>query len=263
MEDYQCRICLEDASLNQLFSPCMCNGTSKYIHRECLDIWRSQHNVAFTKCLECHFEYILKYSHPKETFYIKVFNQHSDATNNCLFFSSFLCVLLAGWFFRSADHDLHYPILHYIQNFDLQKNYTIEIELLEIDEIYSTCYYFSAAWFINMFWPYIAYFCCMLVFLKRRRDYWFYMLPHFISTIVYSTHFIWFYHVCWGFDGYKKNYEDAAFFEFFILADSLLSCFNLRVFQFLIQEHNKILKRLNYEDNTTTIIEPNVVNIIV
>ena len=84
-----------------------------------------------------------------------------------------------------------------------------------------------------------------------------------ISSIVYSTHFIWFYHVCWGFDGYRNNSKDTGYFELFILTDALLSCFNLHVFQFLILEHNKILKKLNYEDNCTIIIEPNIVNVIV
>ena len=263
MEDYQCRICLEDASLNQLFSPCMCNGTSKYVHRECLDTWRNQGDeVAFSKCFECNFEYILRYMHPKETFFIKVFNHHSINTNYCLYFASFFCILLAGWFFRVSDLRGHY-ILRYIQNFDQRKNYTMEIELLEIDEIYSTCYYFSAAWLINMVWPYLIYFSAVMLFLKRRCDYWFYMIPHFISSIVYSTHFIWFYHVCWGFDGYRHNSKDTGYFELFILTDALLSCFNLHVFQFLILEHNKILKKLNYEDNCTIIIEPNIVNVIV
>ena len=37
---YQCRICLEDEDeLDKLISPCLCNGTMKYVHYECLHKW--------------------------------------------------------------------------------------------------------------------------------------------------------------------------------------------------------------------------------
>jgi hypothetical protein len=38
-----CRICLEsDAEPeDELISPCMCKGTQQFVHRSCLDHWRS------------------------------------------------------------------------------------------------------------------------------------------------------------------------------------------------------------------------------
>ncbi len=37
----ECRICFEsdDLSNNKLISPCNCNGTSKYVHTNCLKLW--------------------------------------------------------------------------------------------------------------------------------------------------------------------------------------------------------------------------------
>jgi len=37
-----CRICLgdEEESDGDLFSPCLCRGTSAFVHRECLNTWR-------------------------------------------------------------------------------------------------------------------------------------------------------------------------------------------------------------------------------
>ena len=54
-----CRICLSDEDPESLIAPCLCAGTSKWVHRECLDEWRAQEQVprAFTHCPTCKFEY--------------------------------------------------------------------------------------------------------------------------------------------------------------------------------------------------------------
>ena len=38
----ECRICFENYETvdNELIYPCYCSGTSKYVHRECLEKWR-------------------------------------------------------------------------------------------------------------------------------------------------------------------------------------------------------------------------------
>ena len=40
----QCRICL-DIGGEDLIAPCHCKGTQKYVHRSCLDNWRSTKSV--------------------------------------------------------------------------------------------------------------------------------------------------------------------------------------------------------------------------
>ena len=35
-----CRICLNDAEQRYLIAPCVCTGTNKFVHRECLNNWR-------------------------------------------------------------------------------------------------------------------------------------------------------------------------------------------------------------------------------
>ena len=57
---YVCRICLsESTNVNDFIVPCKCKGTHKYVHRECLDMWRKR-NVGtdnFYVCDLCHFRY--------------------------------------------------------------------------------------------------------------------------------------------------------------------------------------------------------------
>jgi len=46
----QCRICL-DLGGEDLIAPCHCKGTQKYVHRSCLDNWRSTKVVTSSSLL--------------------------------------------------------------------------------------------------------------------------------------------------------------------------------------------------------------------
>jgi hypothetical protein len=66
----QCRICFDDDNSNELISPCLCRGSSLYVHRKCLDDWRSQNanGRGFKYCTVCLFEYAIEtvISNPQE-----------------------------------------------------------------------------------------------------------------------------------------------------------------------------------------------------
>lgn len=61
----ECRICFEteDDQQNELISPCICNGSLKYVHRDCLQKWRKTLPVEVFKnkrdiqCEICHMYY--------------------------------------------------------------------------------------------------------------------------------------------------------------------------------------------------------------
>jgi len=54
-----CRFCLDDEFQDDLFVPCRCSGTAEFVHRRCLQEWRSQdiHSLNYTRCQECLYEY--------------------------------------------------------------------------------------------------------------------------------------------------------------------------------------------------------------
>lgn len=59
-EQLQCRICLETDG-RDFIAPCKCKGTVKYVHRECLDHWRSvKEGFAFAHCTTCKAPYYLR-----------------------------------------------------------------------------------------------------------------------------------------------------------------------------------------------------------
>ena len=58
----QCRICLEEDG--NLFSPCLCNGSVKHVHRKCLDTWiaAAENPLRCTICRAPYLRRSLKYS---------------------------------------------------------------------------------------------------------------------------------------------------------------------------------------------------------
>jgi hypothetical protein len=56
-----CRICLESENPQDLISPCYCKGDSAWIHRSCLDQWRSVNleGRGFKYCSVCQMEFQL------------------------------------------------------------------------------------------------------------------------------------------------------------------------------------------------------------
>jgi hypothetical protein len=65
----ECRICLVSGNYSDLISPCECKGSSKWVHRSCLDEWRSRpslDNKNFTHCGVCHFKYEIVQNNEEE-----------------------------------------------------------------------------------------------------------------------------------------------------------------------------------------------------
>ena len=56
MIEKECRICFEKSYNNDLFiNPCLCSGTSKWVHKECINTWRNmnKNKEPYKKCMEC------------------------------------------------------------------------------------------------------------------------------------------------------------------------------------------------------------------
>lgn len=69
----ECRICFDDEDQETIISPCLCKGTMKWIHRDCLI--KTLDNSDIVCCKICSFQYdytssiIIDRQHLKSTFY--------------------------------------------------------------------------------------------------------------------------------------------------------------------------------------------------
>ena len=59
MNRSECRICFGVDYIDNMITPCRCRGTSKYVHRNCLNLWRALgiNPRARSHCTICNFEY--------------------------------------------------------------------------------------------------------------------------------------------------------------------------------------------------------------
>ena len=59
IDTHDCRLCFDEDTITNLIYPCQCSGTSKYVHKNCLNEWRTlaDNREAFNKCFECGYSY--------------------------------------------------------------------------------------------------------------------------------------------------------------------------------------------------------------
>eukprot|EP00009_Paramoeba_aestuarina_P005928 CAMPEP_0201508442 /NCGR_PEP_ID=MMETSP0161_2-20130828/1817_1 /ASSEMBLY_ACC=CAM_ASM_000251 /TAXON_ID=180227 /ORGANISM="Neoparamoeba aestuarina, Strain SoJaBio B1-5/56/2" /LENGTH=355 /DNA_ID=CAMNT_0047903115 /DNA_START=141 /DNA_END=1205 /DNA_ORIENTATION=- len=62
-EGKSCRICFDDGNTKDFIAPCQCAGSTKWVHRSCLEQWQSTSLFAYQRCPNCLFEYRLDPSH--------------------------------------------------------------------------------------------------------------------------------------------------------------------------------------------------------
>lgn len=82
----QCRICL-DIGGEDLIAPCHCKGTQKYVHRSCLDNWRStKEGFAFAHCTECRAVFVLRANVPPDRWWLRLKFQFLVARDHTFIF---------------------------------------------------------------------------------------------------------------------------------------------------------------------------------
>ena len=87
----ECRICFEiDSVDNPLISPCLCSGTSKYVHVNCLKQWinTTDNIIAKKQCMECKSDYNITILNNHEYSNLLIYTSTSIKINYILFFFS-------------------------------------------------------------------------------------------------------------------------------------------------------------------------------
>ena len=244
MPERQCRICFEEEEEdNILIYPCLCNGTSKYVHDKCLNRWRLQNidKIAFFRCMECHFPYNILYKFPKETFR---FSEHniSKFTEPWSLFLFNILTFGASLFFYSADISIEFQL---ILAFDLE-NRTEFISVLRENSLYASFFYFSFITSLFNIIIYSAFFLKICSNLKTHRRYLKKTFLFYIGHILYTLHFFWLYYV------FKSDKSKAGTMTYLNL-EIILQSFSFRLFGRLMALHNVIIHNLNVENSLQVI----------
>ncbi|CAA3013642.1 E3 ubiquitin-protein ligase MARCH1 [Olea europaea var. sylvestris] len=104
-----CRICLEcdGQDDDELISPCMCKGTQQFVHRCCLDHWRSvKEGFAFSHCTTCKAQFHLRVADLEDNSWRKIKFRLFVARDVFLVFVAVQTVIAAmGGFIYLMDKD--------------------------------------------------------------------------------------------------------------------------------------------------------------
>lgn len=103
----QCRICLESDG-RDFIAPCKCRGSSQFVHRACLDQWRSiKEGFAFAHCTTCKMRYHIRVHAPLDAKWRTMkfrFFVTRDALAITLFVQALTCCF--GYFVYTMDVNL-------------------------------------------------------------------------------------------------------------------------------------------------------------
>ena len=240
----ECRICFDNAYQgdNEFISPCLCNGTSKYIHKKCLEKWRSfaDNLKARKKCMACNAEYQIKKSFPIETYFIKFinFDEHSDHQESILniFYITFLTAQFALITYLAS---LNNRIKFFNDNYLFKR-----IIIRDKREYYLINFSFIS--FLYLVTSFIIFLKKVLKNVKRKYEYFYFNSMALTAQFLFMFHFIFFYLIlALGGDAYFV----------YIYLEFALSLLNPFLLSNSFYCHNQMLKYMNEHLNKDIICD--------
>ena len=193
-QNNECRICFEkEEEDNRFISPCLCSGTSKYVHYKCLETWRSTNSDtdAFYQCKECNANYKIENNYEQEQEQIYKWFRSTLLCYMLFISSEFISSLMIG-FFDGINNFALIETLNFNQTYTLQEP-TI-IDFVKEDFFFNLAFYYSYASMLFSYLFYLYFFITTFRKIKRRRRYIRLMFPSLFSCCFYNTTFFPFYY---------------------------------------------------------------------
>uniref|UniRef100_A0A6C0KFA0 RING-CH-type domain-containing protein n=1 Tax=viral metagenome TaxID=1070528 RepID=A0A6C0KFA0_9ZZZZ len=234
----QCRICLDDDDSYNLIIPCKCKGTSIYVHKECLNLWRYAENNqddsnAFNKCGECQAEYQIIKKYSNETFFIT----RSNGIYIGVYYATYYLFIFVFGFVLSKI-DINSTL---INSFNTLRGKELLNPNDDIEQ-HNLLFYFAMINSLLFFMYLIIFFICINIKVKRRCKYW----KHNILIWLISFLSVFFIIPIYIYSNKIRTFN--------VITLTTIG-FNLLLSLIQINTHNKVLYDLNHNYNTETYIE--------
>lgn len=221
----QCRICLESGGT--LISPCLCNGTSKYVHYECLEQWRNttDNEQAKIKCMECNAKYVIVNKYKKEIMFIDIEKNFVLKHHILQFFLGLVVVFCS----LAIDYSVDKPSLKFL-NYIYPSNITTIVQENTVNILlYYNLYGFSLLYFF----VFLFFTTVQLAFIYQKLRYFKKTGLILFTSLIISCSYIYYY-LIFLFNQYLYLY--------FGLSVPLV---NIVLFHVLVTKHNDTIKDLN------------------
>ena len=231
----ECRICYddEDERTSPLISPCACNGTRKFVHRECLEQWRNikRTRVDYLQCQECRQFYNIgkKYAIEELKFNLGRSNDYMDYI---IIFAFNIIFALLSPIINIMDVSYRVPTAMSIGNS------TKFVSFLKKNNFETYCYYYSFIVFLFSFLSQIIIFIRIQSNITNRMRYWDKALGYFICTLFYNFNYYYLYLLT-----LDREYS------VYCISSSIMNLFNILGLLYFIKRHDIIIGNLNSIDN--------------
>lgn len=237
MIEKECRICFEKSNNNDLFiNPCLCSGTSKWVHKECLNTWRimNKNKEPYKICMECKYIYKFEYKYKKENF--RIVYKKKRCTYFFFIFSSSIVLSCILSYIPINNNSI---IIFCYNNSDcLYKS-----NILLNNSLLSLMFYESLSLMIlsNIFNVFLIF--TTLKNIKRKKKFLKLMWCKYVKNFVLVNHYFYTYYMF-----YKTSINVLlSFVTIFFIA--LQYFFNL----ILVIDTNNVIKKLNTKYNEKTL----------
>lgn len=118
----QCRFCLEDDTVDNLISPCLCKGTHKYIHPDCLLSWWKLYPHKGESCNICLREFAKRYTYLQEIILEKYYiDEHYVKEPFYIFMLFYFVYWLLCIYYMSPSTTLYTTLLDTEEASDIQR----------------------------------------------------------------------------------------------------------------------------------------------
>jgi len=244
MTEKECRICFENDNEFDFINPCLCDGTSKWVHNTCLQEWRNSNtNMRANKfCIECNYKYKTFFKYPKEKYIIKK-NFPRKYKLTYMFFIYITSMIFC--FFLTLIDKYNNNLSIKIVNFD--NGYYINNTNLAFknNEMYRGMYYQSLTITIycNLFL--IFFFIVSLLKIKRKSLYFKLMYKYSIIYFIQTNNIFYTLYIF----NFFKIYELGFFFQGVVV----FYCIDLTIE--LLKKNNNIIDKMNIKFNKETMLK--------
>ena len=242
MEERECRICFENDNPEDLISPCLCDGTSKWVHRKCLNEWRETNidKPANTNCMECKYKYKFAYLFPEEKKLFKKSCLYKNKITYLIFL--FIGLFPVSYLFFALDKKNDYL---YIQMISYDEKIFNETKfIINNDSFYNTVIYNTLSltvynnFYMGLFFAYTLY--------KKERKFLYFM--HIYKTMIrifitINNPFYIYY-----------LFLVVKMYASYVVSQILLSLLSIFLTVDIIYKHNKIVDKINAKFNKKIIL---------
>ncbi len=231
----ECRICFteEETEENPFISPCKCRGTSKYVHKLCLNQWRNfnREREAWNKCMECKATYLIYRKFPQENFF------YPSKNLPLIYFAQSITSFVIGLLIWTIEYYTNYLAIR-ILNFNQKEKDDILINNMKNDHdlIIPQIFYYCYAFYLQEIFFHIYFYYNYYNYVKNKKIYTENIKLHLICSIFISINFLYLYYFFIWNDLQMLFYNFSTAFTFIAPYINYL----------LMKKHNSVLKEMNF-----------------